>query len=49
LVLDPFFGTGTTGVVASKLNRRWIGIEINKKYYKIAYNRILGSKRGKNA
>jgi site-specific DNA-methyltransferase (adenine-specific)/modification methylase len=41
-VLDPFFGTGTTGVVASRLKRKWIGIEINKKYYKIAYERIFG-------
>ena len=42
LVLDPFFGTGTTGVVARKLKRNWIGIEINEKYYKIAYERLFG-------
>jgi site-specific DNA-methyltransferase (adenine-specific) len=41
IVLDPFFGTGTTGVVASRLKRNWIGIEINEKYYKIAYERIF--------
>ena len=40
IVLDPFFGTGTTGVVASKLKRNWIGIEINKAYSKVASSRI---------
>ena len=40
LVLDPFFGTGTTGIVASRLNRKWIGIEINELYYNIARNRL---------
>lgn len=42
-VLDPFFGTGTTGVVAAKLKRRWIGIEINAKYVTLARKRIFGS------
>ena len=42
IVLDPFFGTGTTGVVAKELNRNWIGIEINELYYRIAYKRIFG-------
>lgn len=41
IILDPFFGTGTTGVVAESLNRKWIGIEINELYYNIAYNRLL--------
>jgi site-specific DNA-methyltransferase (adenine-specific)/modification methylase len=49
LILDPFFGTGTTGVVASRLKRKWIGIEINEKYFKIAYERIFGRKVTKNA
>jgi len=40
LVLDPFFGTGTTGAVATRLKRKWIGIEINEVYCKIAYERI---------
>ncbi len=39
-VLDPFTGSGTTGVVAQKLNRNFIGIEINKEYYEIAKKRI---------
>lgn len=42
LVLDPFFGTGTTGAVASRLKRKWIGIEINEEYFKIAHQRIFG-------
>jgi modification methylase len=40
VVLDPFFGTGTTGAVAKKLGRNWIGIERDKKYVKIAQKRI---------
>jgi len=42
IVLDPFFGTGTTGVVARKLKRKWIGIEINKKFIEVAKKRIYG-------
>jgi site-specific DNA-methyltransferase (adenine-specific)/modification methylase len=40
IVLDPFFGTGTTGYVAQKLNRKWIGIEKNLDYIKISKDRI---------
>lgn len=40
IVLDPFFGTGTTGAVAKKLRRHWIGIENNSKYVKLAQERI---------
>lgn len=40
LVLDPFFGTGTTGAVAKKLGRHFIGIEQEKKYIKAAEERI---------
>jgi site-specific DNA-methyltransferase (adenine-specific) len=40
VVLDPFFGTGTTGAVAMKLHRNWIGIEREKHYVKIARERI---------
>jgi modification methylase len=40
LVLDPFFGSGTTGAVAKRLSRKWIGIERDKKYIKIAQKRI---------
>lgn len=40
LVLDPFFGTGTTGVVAKKLRRRWIGIERDETYADAARARL---------
>ena len=40
VVLDPFFGTGTTGAVAKKLGRRWIGIEREDAYRSIAEARI---------
>ena len=40
VVLDPFFGSGTTGAVAKKLSRNWIGIERDKKYVKVAQKRI---------
>lgn len=40
IIYDPFLGTGTTAVVAKKLNRRFIGSEILKDYYKIAQKRI---------
>ncbi len=39
-VLDPFMGSGTTGVVAKKLKRNFIGIEIDATYYQIAKQRI---------
>ncbi len=40
IVLDPFMGSGTTGVVAKRLHRKWIGIEIDEHYVKLARNRI---------
>ncbi len=40
IVLDPFLGSGTTGVIAKKLGRSFIGIDINKDYVKIAQRRI---------
>ena len=40
IVLDPFMGSGTTGVVAKKNNRDWLGIEINPEYIKMAEQRI---------
>jgi len=40
VVLDPFFGTGTTGAVAKELRRNWIGIERDKTYAKVATGRI---------
>jgi site-specific DNA-methyltransferase (adenine-specific) len=40
IVLDPFFGAGTTGLVAQRHNRRWIGCELNPEYAEIARKRI---------
>jgi modification methylase len=40
VVLDPFFGTGTTGAVAKRLRRRWIGIEREAGYVELARRRI---------
>jgi site-specific DNA-methyltransferase (adenine-specific)/modification methylase len=40
IVLDPFMGTGTTGVACKNLNRKFIGIELDKDYFDVAKNRI---------
>ncbi len=39
-VLDPFMGSGTTGVACINTNRNFIGVELDEKYYKIAEERI---------
>ena len=39
-VLDPFFGSGTTGLVAQELGRRWVGIELSSEYCELAKLRI---------
>jgi modification methylase len=43
VVLDPFFGTGTTGAVARRLGRRWIGIEREPAYVAVARERIAST------
>lgn len=43
VVLDPFFGTGTTGAVAKRLGRRWIGIERELAYVDAAAERIAAA------
>lgn len=40
IVLDPFFGSGTTGAVAKKLKRKFVGIEIDSQYVDVAKQRI---------
>lgn len=39
-VLDPFAGSGTTGVVAKRLRRNFVGVEINQDYWQMAVDRI---------
>lgn len=48
IVLDPFFGSGTTGLVAERCGRKAIGIELNPKYVKIAKKRLgtVSARRG---
>lgn len=43
VVLDPFLGSGTTAIVAKKMDRRYIGIEINPAYCEYAANRIANT------
>lgn len=46
VVLDPFFGAGTTGLVADRLQRNCIGIELNPEYAALARRRIDGDRGG---
>lgn len=43
VILDPFMGSGTTGVIAKKLGRKYIGIDISPEYCKMAEDRIAGN------
>jgi site-specific DNA-methyltransferase (adenine-specific)/modification methylase len=43
LVIDPFMGSGTTGVACANLGRKFIGIEIEPKYFDIACERIAAA------
>ena len=45
IVVDPFVGTGTTCVVAQKMKRRWIGIDVNPNYLRYAQRRIASARR----
>lgn len=42
-ILDPFMGSGTTGIAATKLGRKFVGIEIEQKYFDVAYERLTQS------
>ncbi len=44
-VLDPFMGSGTTGVVAKQLNRNFIGMEIDPSYFELAAKRIENTEK----
>jgi DNA modification methylase len=45
VILDPFMGSGTTGVAAVKLGRKFTGIEIDPKYFDVACRRIADAMR----
>ena len=47
-VLDNCMGSGSTGVACKNLNRKFIGIELDKKYFEIAKNRIFGLSEAEN-
>ena len=40
IILDPYMGSGTTGLACKNLNRNFIGIELDKEYFEIAQGRI---------
>lgn len=42
VVFDPFLGTGTTGVVSTRMGRKFVGIEMSESYFDLAKSRILG-------
>ena len=46
IVLDPFFGSGTTRLVAKQTGRQYIGIDINAEYCRLADERINGGVKG---
>ena len=43
-IIDPFMGSGTTGVACAKLNRKFIGIEIDTDYFNICVDRVTNVK-----
>jgi len=46
LVLDPFFGAGTTAIAAEQLCRDWLGIELNRNFARLAQRRIQDTRAG---
>jgi site-specific DNA-methyltransferase (adenine-specific) len=42
LILDPFSGSGSTGVACNQLGRRFLGFELNREYFDIACRRLRG-------
>ena len=46
IILDPFMGSGTTGVACKNLNRKFIGVERDLEYFNIAKERIMGIANG---
>ena len=46
VVLDPFIGSGTTAVVAERLGRDWVGVELNPQFARLAERRIAAARTG---
>lgn len=46
VVLDPFMGSGTTPLAALQVGRRYVGIEKDGEYYRVAYERIANAQLG---
>ena len=44
IIYDPFMGTGTTAVVSARMNRTWLGSEINEEYCKTTAKRVATEK-----
>ncbi len=44
-ILDPFFGSGTVGIVGEQQHRKYVGIELNREYVTLAVNRIRNTER----
>ena len=49
VVIDPFMGSGSTGVACKNLDRQFIGIEIDEKYFNIAKERIENIEKVENS
>jgi site-specific DNA-methyltransferase (adenine-specific) len=49
VVLDPFFGSGTVGLVAERHHRNWVGIELNPAYARLAEKRIAAERAARRA
>jgi DNA modification methylase len=45
IVLDPFMGSGTTALVAERLNRHWLGIELNARFATLAESRVTAARQ----
>lgn len=46
VIIDPFMGSGTTGLACLNLNRKFVGIELDENYYDIAVQRLANTKKG---
>ena len=48
IILDPFMGSGTTAIGSLKMNRKFIGFELNKEYYEKSLKRIIKEEENLN-